>query len=68
MRLVGLSWFRGLPPACAAVTASAPLGIGLVAHHDPVDHEQRLGAGVDGRHAAQVDLDAAARRAGVLTG
>ncbi len=27
MRLVGLSWLRGLPPALAAVTASAPLGI-----------------------------------------
>ena len=29
MRLVGLSWFLGLPPAWAAVTASAPLGIWL---------------------------------------
>ena len=27
MRLTGLSWFRGLPPAWAAVTALAPLGI-----------------------------------------
>ena len=27
MRLTGLSWFRGLPPAWAAVTASAPFGI-----------------------------------------
>ena len=27
MRLVGLSWFRGLPPAWAWVTASAPFGI-----------------------------------------
>ena len=27
MRLTGLSWFCGLPPVCAAVTALAPLGM-----------------------------------------
>ena len=27
MRLTGLSWFRGLPPACAWVTALAPFGM-----------------------------------------
>ena len=40
------------------------VGDGCVAHHDPVYHEQRIHAAVDGGHAAQIELEATAGRGG----
>ena len=65
MRLTGLSWFRGLPPHWAQLTALAPLGIATLLTTIPSTTNSGSMLADDGRDAAQVDLDAAARRAGV---